>query len=223
MPAVFGFVNQEPVFYANLRKQQFTEAEQNAVNRRLKSLAESMEKWAMSSLQRQQRAVEIHDAAQELGKKQIDPAAETKDFVISQYDLNATLASNKYSSGDFRNLRAQILDDRIRLAGELYLSEETPVVLSADFRLNVTSDNQLKLEIIGGSLGRVHLPIQWLLRCLPEDVFRSQSDLEVHFSDPVPHVLLDIAKSGRSRPALKQIRTVAGQITLELSAPVATD
>ena len=214
----FWLVNQEPAFYADLRNQQFTEAEQNAVKDRLRLLAESMGQWAMSSVQRQKLPLEFQHAEQEHGKKPFDPAANTKDFIISQYDLNATLASNKYSSGDFRNLRAQILDDRIRFAGELYVTAETPIVLSVDFRLSRILNNQLKLEIIGGSLGRLPLPLQWLLRCLPADVFRSQRELEVRFSDTVPHVLMDITDSSRSRPVLKQIRTIAGKITLELGA-----
>ena len=219
-------VQQEPSFYAELRQQTFTSGEQKAAEERLELMGASIEHWIRTSVKRQnnETALPVANGTQPARPKpSYDPSADERSFRFSQDDLNAVLSSRKNSSGDLQDIRIQVLEDRIRLAGEVVIPDTASLVLSADFRLSKAANNKLKLEIVGGSIGQLPVPLSLLLRSLPDDTFQSDKDVEVRFSDPAPHLLLNVANSNYSTPVLKEIQMGNGNITLQLAAPVVSD
>ena len=217
----------QPPAYAQLREQTFTQQHRDAVNQKLEDKTNSIEDWVRQKVQFE--ALKRASGADRDGSEpqeepgQLEPSDLPADsltsLVLSQDDLNAILSAPRYQSRDLRNVRVQILQDRVRLAAEIALSDSSSIVTSADFRLTKMPDRELKLELLGGSLGRLPIPVVWLLHQIPDTALPHDEKIEFHLSDPVPHLLLKVAGSS-SDPDLKQIRIHQQSVVLDFDIPV---
>ncbi|MEM7453114.1 MAG: hypothetical protein AAF456_02055 [Planctomycetota bacterium] len=202
----------EPSFYAELKAQAYTAADAQEVEERLMAETADIEKWMVSSIANDQNMQQLADN----GAQPQPP--ENKSIVLTQDDLNALFAGGEYSQGDLQNLRIQIQEDRIRMAGEIFAGEDASVVVTADLRLTMGADDKLKLEILGGKIGRLPLPTQWLLQMIPQNELAGDENVEFCFHDPVPHILIDVIDS-QNTPNLEGIKASEGEVKLEFSAP----
>ena len=213
---------QEPSFYSVLRQQQFSENERDRAEQQLKAELESIERLTITS-QQMKLSADSNGSFREATKSAFDLKTLNTEpqqlFHVQQDDLNAILSSRKYSGKDIKDLRAEISPDRIRLVGEVSVSDSSAMVLSIDFRINIVQGNRLKLEITGGQVGRLPIPLRWLLQNLPADVLPSARDVDFRFSDPKPHLLINTVKNSKTTPVLSAIQTSEGKITLCFRSP----
>ena len=194
---------QTPTGYAELRDKTYSDADRAAIEQRLEGVVADIELEFRKQMRNGDASAENLDSS----------------FVLSQDDLNALLSGDKYSNRDFNNVRTMIFDDFIRFATEVNLSDEKSIVVSVDFRLQKTADEHLKLEILGGSIGRLPMPIVWILSRLPENSFPRDDKIEFNFADAKPHVLVSLDQSS-SDPNLKSIQFSNQQVKLRFGLPI---
>ena len=216
----FWLAFQAPSAYAELRDQKFTDRQRQAVEQRLEESMSSLEDWMRESVR--ENAAQNYLSQDNPAKQKVevkDQKLPSQSIVLTQNELNAMLSGSRFSKGDVRNIRAQILDNQIRLSAEIVMSKQSSLIVSTDLRLTTTSSDELKLEILGGSIGRLPVPLNLLLQNIPQDALPRDDKVEFRLSDPVPHMLVQMVDSG-SAPDLKQIRTEQGKIELDFGVPV---
>ena len=217
----FWLAFQEPSAYAELRSQKFTDQQRQSVEQRIEESMTSVEDWIRESVRQNatQRLLHQNEPLTEDVQSTAQNPAALKSFVLSQDELNTMLSGTRFNVGDVKNIRAQILDNLIRLSAEIVMSQQTSLVVSTDLRLTTTEADELKLEVLGGSIGRLPVPLKLLLTNLPEGALPQDDKVEFRLTDSVPHMLIQMVDSD-SNPKLKQIRTEQGKIELNFGAPV---
>ena len=99
------------------------------------------------------------------------------------------------------------------------IAEDTPIVVSADFRLSKMQDSHLKLEILAGSVGQVPIPVHWILSNLPKDAIPKDNKVEFRLAESTPHLLIEMVES-KSDPSLKRIQTFDQKIKMDFGLPM---
>lgn len=212
----------EPEFYSALRKQEFTQGAQKLAEMKLKLMESNIEKWAISSVMKQKKNHLRQSRKSEPTQKfrVYDPASDKHVCRFSQDELNALFSTIKESRDGPQHIRAQIENDLIQLAGEWKLPDSsTSVVVSGSFKISHTAD-KLKLEIVGGQIGQLPIPLVWLLQKIPNEIFTDVKDCEVHFSDNNPHLLFELPGTNQSKAILQTIATKNSEIELTFGAPM---
>ena len=171
--------------------QEFSELDRELATKKFETMAYSIEQLtARGELGRKNPGtIEAQMEQDRPPSKPIIP--EKLEFRIEQDELNALLSSKEFSAGDLKSTRVQILSDRIRLGAEVQVSDETSIPFVVDLRISSPLNHQVKLEVVGGQVGRVPVPLPWLMKQLPDDLFRD-AKFETHFSEATPFVLLNI-------------------------------
>lgn len=221
---------QQPAFYADLRDHTPSQDEQALVQADMEELMQSLEVWSRLSLARQTAAHRVQgdkkgdfpvallmgDQAV-MGGEAYDPAADVRIVTVTQDQLNAALASEK--QGDLKLPRIQIRKDCFRVGCELD-SGNVSCVLTVDFRMTATEDGDVRLDIVGGQVGKLPIPLKTFLKYLPDDLSGKDDDIEVNLSGKHPHLLVRLGQKDRPYPTIRSVETTDGEITFAIAAPV---
>jgi uncharacterized protein YpmS len=214
----------QPPFYAALRAQQFSDSDRLAAETFFEHAESSLKQWERRSiaLQRRESSAKstIAIAMLDPSSKTYHPQQDTHSITISEKHINAQLASvGSMSSRQFQHPRIQMKQDRISLACELVTSKIT-CILSADLQPALTSDQNLRVDLVSVQIGQLPLPLKTIVSWLPQDDIKLGNDLTLDLTDPTPHFVLDIADHHSQTPSIKSIACSEGEITIEFSAPI---
>ncbi|MFK7819634.1 MAG: DUF2140 family protein [Planctomycetaceae bacterium] len=198
---------QQPDFYAELRTSEPAPTQNEDVEQRVANL----EEWARKSLslQRAKKRGENNKAAQEY-----DPQTDTFSLRLSQSELNAEL--NSKSDGDVREPRIRLMENQIQVGAEIAANEKQ-VVFSVDLQPTVTPNSTLELDIQGARIGKLPLPLNWLLSFVGDKKLSNKVRLGMSGERPV--FAVDLFKDERRSARVKSIKTSPGEITIEFLAP----
>lgn len=218
------FAFQQPAFYADLRAQKFSQRDALAVKTSFQRMELDLKLWSERSisLQRAQRSATATPkrAIPGASRSKYDPTQDTHSITITEQQLNAQLASGKTKiSRELRNPRVRIAPDHIDLGIE-FVTPKASCVLSTKLKLAPISQGRLRLEIVSARIGQLPLPLNTILRCLPREVIHSGGDLELNLTSPTPHLCLNVSGQGPTAPAVKSIKCLDGEMTIEFLAPV---
>lgn len=191
-----------PSDYATICEHDFSAAEQAEANEWFEDSVASTEQWLRESIGNQQ----LQNAA---------APAEQRVIRVTQDRMNAWLSLSDGKNNDFERVRVRMLEDRIRVAGEV---PGFGGVLSGDFRLAGNQD-QLRLELLGAKVGRLPIPIASLLKMLPDDAVPSDEKMRVSLDSNPPHVLWKITDAPDLRPIIQSIHLGDEAIEISIQAP----
>ena len=130
-----------PSFYAELREQGVSSESEQA---ELQQLASEFERWAAVSVARRRA---------EHTNLENNRCSDTHTIRLTQYQLNAELASGRSGAGDLGEVRVQLLEDRIRLGAELFV-QSSKMILTATLTPAIGEDGNLQLTIDRIGIGR---------------------------------------------------------------------
>lgn len=212
----------QPPFYAALRAQQFSDSDRLAAETFFEHAESDLKQWEHRSiaLQRGKSSATSPIAMLDPSSKAYHPHQDTHSITISEKHINAQLASvGSMSNRQFQHPRIQMKQDRISLACELVTSKVT-CILSVDLQPVLTSDQNLRVDLVSVQIGQLPLPLKTIVSWLPQDDIKLGNDLKLDLTDPTPHFFLDIADHHSQTPSIKSIACSEGEITIEFSAPI---
>ncbi|MEZ6122908.1 MAG: DUF2140 family protein [Planctomycetaceae bacterium] len=197
----------QPQFYAVLRSNDVSEAEQKQTEDRLGQLPAEVEAW-LFAVRRQQSLIP------EAGPS-VEQSNPTYRVTLTQNDLNALLMSRKVSGG-LSQCRVQLTNTGVLLGCEL-ASGETPLVVSACLQPHVRSDGLIQLDLTRVQIGKLPIPLEAIVRYLPESPDRSDQKMDLNLTASPPNIVLKRfkLKSG-SRVDVRKIAVDEGILTFDL-------
>lgn len=138
---------------------------------------------------------------------------------INEADLNALFAAeeSRFGGDELSAPRIAFDERRVRLACAL----ATPagrVVLSAAFVPQPPTDDQVRMEIVGASVGRLPLPLAALSRWLPKQVDRLSGDLYLDTNGRLPQLVLLMNETSGPDIAPTAIECAHGVLSVEWTA-----
>lgn len=212
---------QEPAFYADLRKQQFTPADELASRAYFELVDQDYRRWRERSLalQRAQLTNPAPIDAHGTAPQAYDAARDTYYVTLTEAQFNARLAAEQSSAQrEWRNLRVQFRPDCFTVAFELATSAGHCVV-STDLKPALTPGACLQIEPLALRVGRLRLPLDSLLRALPADSHALGDDVSLDLTGSTPHFRLDLTRRGPEAVAIRSIQCGDGKLTLGFAAP----
>lgn len=219
--AILSF--RQPGFYAELRAQTFSPADQAAATQQLEQMNLAAMRWLELSLARQQAQQTAAPAPSGAGAPKpnlYDPRQDAHAIRITQQQLNAQFAAKELSMKDpWRRPRINIGQDTIELGVEV-AAPSASAVLSIMLEPSLTDEGGLRLDIRAARIGSLTLPLHTILRCLPRAIVHSGPDADLDLTPPAPHLTVKLPKSGRRTPTIKAIECTPGEIVVTLLPPV---
>ncbi|MCU0880957.1 MAG: hypothetical protein MUF06_24580, partial [Pirellulaceae bacterium] len=213
---------QPPVFYADLRAQQYSASEQMAAEAFFERLERDLQRWTDRSvaLQRGQLSNTSVKTPLNAWLSDYDPTQDTHSVTVTEKHVNVQLASGEViASRHWQNPRVHMRKDCLSLAVEVVTSRAT-CVLSLDLKPTLTPERRLHLDLVSARIGQLPLPLRSFLRWLPREVHHVGSGMELDLTAPTPHFSLDVSDSDPESPIAKSIQCSDGEVTIEFLAPV---
>lgn len=194
-----------PSFYAELREQGVSSESEQA---ELQQLASEFERWAAVSVARRRA---------EHTNLENNRCSDTHTIRLTQYQLNAELASGRSGAGDLREVRVQLLEDRIRLGAELFV-QSSKMILTATLTPAIGEDGNLQLTIDRIGIGHLPLPHATLLKWLSEYADISTGKMRLDMSGTSPQLVVDIVGHGHNKVSIRSVQIEEGTLSIEFGA-----
>lgn len=203
-------VHQEPSFYAELSGlTEVPETHEEDFKRRVVDF----EKWATRSISMQRAR---QQGSTDPAVRDYNPSSDTYVWRLSETELNAEL--NSKAAGDVRDPRVRLLENRMQVGVEVSTGE-SGFVLSVELAPEVTADGMLHLEIQSGRLGKLPLPLGWMLGFVPKGKRLSSGEARLDLNGPKPVFIVDLFKGQPRSTKVKSINCASGELLVEFQAP----
>lgn len=213
----------QPAWYAELRMQTLSAADQAAAKQAIEAAQVAAQRWLEQSLVKQHaRLLDVASspAGTPPSAALYDPQQDVHTVRFTQQQLNAMLAEDGFGFREpLRNPRVRVDHDGIELAIEVAIPS-APAILSAVVGPSSLAGGDLRLDIRSARVGTLALPLETILRCLPRPVVYSNGELHVDLTPPTPHLTLRLSKSDTRSPTIKSIRCLPGELIVELLPPL---
>jgi hypothetical protein len=212
---------QEPAFYADLRNQQFSPADQLASRAHFELVDHDYRRWQARSLalQRAQRTHPAPHDANGAALQAYDAERDTYYVTLTEAQVNARLAAAESPANrEWRNLRVQFRPDCFTVAFELVTSAGSCVV-STDLKPTLTPGEYLQIAPLALRVGRLRLPLNTLLQAMPAASHALSDEVTLDLAGSTPCFRLDLTNRGPEASAVTSIQCRDGQVTLGLRAP----
>jgi hypothetical protein len=204
--AVAGYMAlQQPEFYSELRKQ--AEAPKTA-EEELKQIALDFKRWNETSAALQRA---------ESSNSTYDPLADIHSVSVTETQMNAVLASQRFGAGDVQHPRVKLLNDNIRIAAE-YCVDTTTFVVSVALKPAVMSGEKLHLDIMSAHLGNLPIPLKTLTSWVPKDADLSSGQIQFDLTGSTPRLIVEIAGRNRKSPTVRSLQCAEGALTIDFQA-----
>lgn len=212
---------QQPTFYAALQSQTLSPAKRDALTKQFQLSQIAYNQWLDHSIARQQAAAaKSQPATPSTSTDPYDPKTDTYTVRLTEQQLNGQLVSHRPGSrATLQNPLIHIGDRCLELGFEVK-NAKLAAVLSLILEPTVTGDGNVRLDIRAARLGKLRLPLNTILRCIPRDLVYSSHDFDVDLTLPSPHLTLKPPKNGRRTATVKSIRCADGELVVELLPPI---
>ncbi len=215
----------QPAFYSDLRAQSYTPAEQQDAENSLNQTMASLDRWLHTSIAIQKAKMRNNSSVMEqLLVSSYQPLDDTYTVRLTDKQLNAYLSTKQQGlPKQLHHFCIQFNDQHTNVGFELH--NGGPVLtISASLNFVTEANGNLRIELLGGRLGRLPIPLQTIARWLPNEVTHaSDRKLEFDLTATPPRVTLKLTQSKEASPRINSVQQVNGTLVVEFQAPTLND
>ena len=211
-----------PSYYSELVARQPRADESESAQQRLEQMRSDFLQWRARSL-----AIQKSQTVATVENRRDNPKGAEAGYVaeedvhtvrLSEDEVNALLASDKFDSGEVRDVRIRFDEGQVVVAFTM-VTPAGDVVLSAAFIPRPPSGDEARFQVASVRIGQLPLPIATISHWVPKREVRLDGELYLDATGPLPELVLRMGEGENETTRPQSIECTKGEVVVRLTAP----